>query len=310
MKIFSLFALAALLAWGSPLPSYAYDSDKALDNAGHLCTRQVVRSERRYGIPRHLLAAVAATETGRWHSRLGTFIPWPWTLNVEGKPYFFHSKREAVEAVKAFQAQGKQSIDVGCMQVNLKYHPNAFANISQALEPSFNVDYAARFLRGHYDAERRWKTAVGRYHSHTPQYADRYISNVYQKWYGLAGNAVATTATSGKQLPPRRYTSFVSVGESKKVFSPKRDRKAASQNRVTNAGAGTRHGKLALIQPVRAAGEIETAPTTATREATNGPLVLNVRDKNSKPASAKVVAVDGVSSGLQDEESRFIHFTD
>lgn len=308
MKIFSLFALATLLAWGSPLPSYAYDSDKALDSAGHLCTRQVVRSERRYGIPRHLLAAVAATETGRWHSRLGTFIPWPWTLNVEGKPYYFHSKREAVEAVKSFQAQGKRSIDVGCMQVNLKYHPDAFANINQALEPSFNVDYAARFLRGHYDAERRWKTAVGRYHSHTPQYANRYISNVYQKWYGLAGNA--TPAKVHKQLPSRRYTSFVSVGDSKKVFTPKDNGNAGSQNRVTTAGAGTGRGNLALIQPVRAAGKIETAPTTATREAAGGPLLLNVRDKGAASASIKVIAVDNASSGLQAEESRFIHFTD
>ncbi len=52
-----------------------------------------------------------------------------------------------MKAVAAMRAAGMQSIDVGCMQINLRAHPAAFASIDDAFDPAANADYAARFLR-------------------------------------------------------------------------------------------------------------------------------------------------------------------
>lgn len=63
-----------------------------------------------------------------------------------GKGRYFATKEEAVRAVKKLQAQGVKSIDVGCMQINLAYHGDAFDSIEDALDPETNVTYGAKFL--------------------------------------------------------------------------------------------------------------------------------------------------------------------
>ena len=44
--------------------------------------------------------------------------PWPWTINVGGVGKFFETKEAAIKEVKALQAKGNDSIDVGCMSYN------------------------------------------------------------------------------------------------------------------------------------------------------------------------------------------------
>ena len=45
------------------------------------------------------------------------------------------TRQQAVAAVQALQARGVRSIDVGCLQVNLMYHPIAFASLDDAFDP-------------------------------------------------------------------------------------------------------------------------------------------------------------------------------
>ena len=68
--------------------------------------------------------------------------PWPWTINAEGQGLFYDTKAQAVAAVRALQARGVRSIDVGCMQVNLMHHPDAFPTLEQAFDPQTNAAYA------------------------------------------------------------------------------------------------------------------------------------------------------------------------
>ncbi|MCH2546694.1 MAG: lytic transglycosylase domain-containing protein [Alphaproteobacteria bacterium] len=298
----------------------AYNSDAALERDGKLCTHQVTRSERKYGIPSRLLGAMAATETGRMHKGLGVRIPWPWTLNVEGKPYFFDSKTEAVAAVAKFQSQGIRSIDVGCMQINLRHHPDAFANLSEALEPKFNVTYAARFLRGHYDDTNSWKMAVGRYHSRTPAHATRYIAAVYGQWYGLASK----TAESNKSA--KRYKSFVRMENSgdEVVFKRKevavRDSKpqaklvtpvsAKPENSVKTSARSGNTGRydVSIIRPLSSAGKIQATPTQSSDETTN-PLVMNVGAAKNFTMSSST-SISAKSNSSEDSKDRFIRFVD
>ncbi len=173
--------IAALITMSAADVAHAVPSDPAIEGAKE-CTQYFSRHEREYGIPIYLLAAIASTESGRWHQGLGMALPWPWTINVEGKGYYFATKNEAVEAVRKLHSRGISSIDVGCMQVNLHHHPNAFANLDQAFDPAFNVAYAASFLRTNYDEEKSWKKAAADYHSKTPERGNEYVGHVFNNW--------------------------------------------------------------------------------------------------------------------------------
>ena len=172
-------ALALLLLFAlKPLPVTAQENAEA----GQLCRAAVAVAEREAGLPPALLAAIARVESGRRDAASGTVTPWPWTINAEGRGSFFPTKAAAIAAVRELQAQGVRSIDVGCMQVNLNHHPNAFATLEAAFEPLTNARYAARFL-GELQASRNdWMAAAGAYHSQTPERAEPYRGMVAQAW--------------------------------------------------------------------------------------------------------------------------------
>ena len=150
---------------------------------GSFCETAIVTAEYMHALPSRLLGAIGLTETGRPDPTSGRFRPWPWTINAEGEGQFFSSAAAAVAAVKALQARGVRSIDVGCMQVNLMYHPNAFGSLEQAFDPRSNADYAARFLNALYAGSRDWPTAVAAYHSETPALGQAYRVLVMARWH-------------------------------------------------------------------------------------------------------------------------------
>ncbi len=128
------------------------------------------------------MGAIAVVETGRTDAASGTLRPWPWTINAEGQGFFFASKQQAIEAVRALQARGVRSIDVGCMQVNLMFHPAAFATLDLAFDPGANVMYAARFLNALRTTHSDWPAAIAAYHSETPAIGASYRQLVLAHW--------------------------------------------------------------------------------------------------------------------------------
>jgi hypothetical protein len=148
----------------------------------HRCLQHFRHYEQTHEIPTNLLRAVAVTETGRWNDAINAMIPWPWSINVAGKPYIYNSKREAIAAVRQFQSQGIRSIDVGCMQINLHHHPKAFTSLEHAFEPEKNIDYAANFLSQKFSHHRSWHRAVAAYHSETQSLGRPYALKVLANW--------------------------------------------------------------------------------------------------------------------------------
>ena len=128
-------------------------------------------------MPDQLMAAIGHVESGRRDAQ-GVVHPWPWTINAEGAGQMFDTKAEAIAAVRALQAKGVQSIDVGCMQVNLMFHPTAFASLDQAFDPVANANYAARFLSDLYAQTHSWTQATALYHSATPELGADYQRKV------------------------------------------------------------------------------------------------------------------------------------
>ena len=101
---------------------------------------------------------------------------------AEGQGRYLSSKLEAINEVRALQARGVRNIDVGCMQVNLYHHADAFFSLEQAFDPAANVAYAAQFLRSLFAGSGSWQEAAGQYHSATPELKIPYRDRVVQIW--------------------------------------------------------------------------------------------------------------------------------
>jgi hypothetical protein len=154
----------------------------ALAEPGRLCRGAIQAAERAAGIPPQLLMAIARVESGRRDPETGAFHPWPWVINAEGRGQFFPTKAAAIAEVQALQARGVRSIDVGCMQINLRHHPDAFPSLDAAFDPETNARYAARFLAELRSTRPDWQAAAGAYHSQTPGFAEPYRARVLAAW--------------------------------------------------------------------------------------------------------------------------------
>lgn len=149
------------------------------------CIAAILAAGERYDIPGHLLLALGLQEAG-WQGPRGLTI-WPWTVNAGGDGRRFTTRAEAETFVRRKQAEGVTLIDVGCLQINLRWHPDAFATLSQGFDPTANIDYAARFLRSLYEESGDWWQAAGRYHSRSEGPQATYLA-------GLARNQKVVTA--------------------------------------------------------------------------------------------------------------------
>jgi len=147
-----------------------------------LCQQAAAAAERSRDVPQGLMTAIGLIESGRPDPLTGTRAPWPWTINVAGYGLYFDSKEEAIAVTETVQLLGLASVDVGCMQVNLFYHPDAFASLDEAFEPQTNAAYAGRFLAALYGQTASWPTAAAWYHSHTPDLAEQYVYRVLAVW--------------------------------------------------------------------------------------------------------------------------------
>lgn len=173
-----LVVLAALL---TGLDAGAATRTRAVDPQ-RVCAEAVSTRERAAGIPQFLLSAISFVESGRWDETQQRTVAWPWAVMAEGEGKYFPTKQEAIAAVEDLQTRGVRNIDVGCMQVNLKYHPDAFASLDEAFDPHANAAYAARFLRRLFEETGSWLLAAGRYHSATPELGEPYRMKVLQRW--------------------------------------------------------------------------------------------------------------------------------
>jgi hypothetical protein len=214
MVRFPLIA-AVLCFWAGN--AHALEATRPAPWPGEQCRAAIAAAERGHGIPPQLLSAIGRVESGRRNPDNGAWGAWPWTINAEGQGSYFDSKADAVKAVEALRARGVRSIDVGCMQVNLMHHPNAFPNLEMAFEPTVNADYAARFLLRLYGQSGDWNLATASYHSANPAEGGPYAAKVTAVWpeeqrkagmapspyAGPGGPGSGRVAQIARLIPPR-----------------------------------------------------------------------------------------------------------
>ena len=152
------------------------------------CVEAAEQVQTAIGAPEQLLAAVALNETAR-RAPNGQVAPWPWTINVAGQGYVFATKEQAVFAAEQLLNSGTRSFDVGCMQVNVFFHPRAFTSLDEAFDPLSNVMYAASYMEQLRAETRSWERAVELYHSYTEEYNQIYGAR-FQSYLSLARRRV------------------------------------------------------------------------------------------------------------------------
>lgn len=165
-----LFALSAFPVFAETAADDA--AETAAPDPSLLCDSAAQAASRETGVPEAVLRAISLTETGR--RRNGAFRPWPWTVNMEGAGRWFDTPEEAKAYVSERHASGARSYDVGCFQLNYRWHGEAFASLDEMFDPLANARYAAGFLARLYAETGSWSKAAGAYHSRTPSYAERY----------------------------------------------------------------------------------------------------------------------------------------
>ena|GEM_PF-3287287 len=202
-------ALAALLL---PLTGLAGEPARAARLVAEpsadalLCRERIARVERAEGLPAGLLQAIALAESGRYDPERRALLPWPWTVNAGGEGAYFASKAEAIRHVERLRARGRTNIDVGCLQINLGWHPTAFPDLEAAFDPETNAAYAAAFLQTLREEAGSWELAVERYHSRDPERGPSYRERVWRHWASLGGEPSSLASPADRSGPRSSVT--------------------------------------------------------------------------------------------------------
>lgn len=137
-----------------------------------------------YNVDPILLYSIALVESAIDAPEKGFLKPSPWTLRTN-KPYYAKSKQEA-EALLDHLIQTNKSIDVGMMQINLKWHGHRVKSPKELLDPLTNVRTGAQIIS---EQIKRYPKdaalAVGNYHSSRPDRARWYARHVLRVYTNL-----------------------------------------------------------------------------------------------------------------------------
>lgn len=143
-----------------------------------LCLVSSSYYERKYNIPKDLLRSISIVESGKWNHEHKMTFAWPWIVGIDGKGQYFQTYGEAAAFLRKAVARG-ENVDIGCHQINWRYHGHNFNKPEELLHPKVNAAYAAHFLVEKFNSSKSWSKAVAHYHSHTPHFGDRYLKKVH-----------------------------------------------------------------------------------------------------------------------------------
>lgn len=229
-------ALAAGAAAGAPRASS--DAD--------LCEAAALRAAAAEHTPPEVLRAIALAETGGGKGGKGR--PWPWTTNVEGVGKWHESREAAIAHIRRRHAEGARSYDIGCFQINRRWHGEAFDSLEEMFDPDANARYAARFLKDLKKEAGSWTRAAGWYHSRTPELAAKYRGRV------------ETILASLPSPPPEAAMIFGAPAKAARQTGP---RPAISPPVYSDRGLQTPGGVRLALARLAPADQLGAAPAAA-----------------------------------------------
>jgi len=136
------------------------------------CKEMISEAEKKNKIPKGLLSAIAKVESK--HS--------PWAINFGGRGYMFKTKQQALNFLSELERKKARNINIGYMQINTISHAKKFKNMSDILNPSTNINYAAKLLKSLHNRYGSWSEAVRHYHSSNTAHNITYKNKVLKAW--------------------------------------------------------------------------------------------------------------------------------
>ena len=127
-------------------------------------------------VPAGVLRAIAFVESGL--TQQGSHAPWPWSTNQGGTPRRYSTMAEAIVQSQAVLETGVRNLDIGCFQINYRWHSENFSSLQAMFDPETNAAYAAHYLTRLFDDLGSWDRAIGAYHSRDADRAKGYLARV------------------------------------------------------------------------------------------------------------------------------------
>ena len=175
-----------------------------------LCENTIESVELQTDIPKGLLLGIGKAEAIRKINN--KYIIWPWTINHAGKSLFFDNKEQMKNYVFKNLKRKDFNIDVGCMQINIKWHKNNFKKISDMFEVNPNISYAASFLKQLKNKHGSWDKAIKHYHSSDPKKNNPYLIKVKNFWKKAENTKIIKVETNKvKNLKKINETSLANM---------------------------------------------------------------------------------------------------
>lgn len=193
-----VWATVALLTMGARAATLAPAGGAAL------CERAAMQAAAETGVPADIMGALTLSETGRRHG--GAVRPWAWSVNAEGAGSWFDVPQQALAFAHDRIAQGRSNVDIGCFQLNFRWHGQHFPSLNAMFDPLTNARYAARFVRDLYGETGDWRRAAGMFHSRSPAEAARYLNR-----FDELRQAFQQKGFSGLGDAPQTYNRFASA---------------------------------------------------------------------------------------------------
>lgn len=102
-----------------------------------------------------------------------TALPYPWTLNVDGRPERHRDEQAARAALRRYLRAGLTNVDCGPMQLNWRWHQDRLQTVERALDPYINLDVGAQLLADLRRTHGDWRVAIQLYHAGSLTTAER-----------------------------------------------------------------------------------------------------------------------------------------
>ena len=119
----------------------------------------MIRAANAENIPLSVLYSVGLTETGQ-RGRLQ-----PYAMNIDGPASWRPACPRPCACSRPAKGRGAKFIDIGCMQINHRFHAEHFESLEAMSDARRNVAYAAHFLKELRAREPSWTLAVARYNA-------------------------------------------------------------------------------------------------------------------------------------------------
>jgi hypothetical protein len=147
-----------------------------------VCKYYAEYNEAKFKLPYGYLQAIILKESGKTDNKSKKFYAHPWTISLNfpqgNKAFYLKDRTTAEKKLKELLSKGYKNIDIGCGQINYKWHVHNKLDLDKIFDPKYNLSYSAKYLSSLKVHHKTWNEAVGRYHSATVDKKIRYRNGV------------------------------------------------------------------------------------------------------------------------------------